>query len=80
MPYLAGFSRRPSTAGLKHLTRQDCDRCRVNASIAISWPGAMLGSRLWPWRLLPLRVSCCRLVAGRSPPVRRLVRLVLFLV
>jgi hypothetical protein len=29
MPCLAEFSRRPSTAGLKHLTRQDCDRCCV---------------------------------------------------
>jgi hypothetical protein len=36
MPCLAKFSRRPSTAGLKHLTRQDCDRCCVKSRMADS--------------------------------------------
>jgi hypothetical protein len=36
MPYLAELNRGSMTAGLRHLTRQDCDLCCVNASIAIS--------------------------------------------
>jgi hypothetical protein len=34
MLYLTEFSRRSTTAGLKHLTRQDCDLCCVKSRTA----------------------------------------------